>query len=278
MHRVSDLLFLERSVPRFHNMSSCLGFVVMLVCRRHAWAPSIHCVHSKQTRKKCWLVIDSHFPPRHLSWYLIFKSSISLEAKDLQGLPATGIPSDKIKFILIFCLNSDANLSFCVHSLVQTVHWSKIKSLCAISGHWKYFCEGDFYRNVMFVWSVDSTGVGAGHFWECQRLPKFPRKTVIRQIFPCKVSVAFRSLHCNFPCSPFRLDHNRYGRGVLAYCVKCNTFCQRRLDLECAGTEILWLECRTWKNVFIFIICIIAFSITCNNGWNQYNWLYLPQH
>jgi len=37
-------------------------------------------------------------------------------------------------------------------------------------------------------------------------------------------------------CSPFRLDRNRHGGGVLSY-VKCNIFCQRRLDLECAGTE-----------------------------------------
>jgi len=45
-------------------------------------------------------------------------------------------------------------------------------------------------------------------------------------------------------CSPFRLDRNRHGGGVLAS-VKCNTFCQRRLDLECTGTEMLWLEYRT---------------------------------
>ena len=45
-------------------------------------------------------------------------------------------------------------------------------------------------------------------------------------------------------CSPFRLDRNRHEGGVLAY-AKCNVFCQRRLDLECVGTEMLWLECRT---------------------------------
>ena len=53
-------------------------------------------------------------------------------------------------------------------------------------------------------------------------------------------------------CSPFRLDRNWHGGRVLAY-VKCNIFCQGGLDLECARTEMLWLECRTSKNISILI-------------------------
>jgi len=53
-------------------------------------------------------------------------------------------------------------------------------------------------------------------------------------------SVSNNLLRLSGFCPPFHLDRNRHGGAVLAY-VKCKIFCQRRLDLECAGTEILWL-------------------------------------
>ena len=40
---------------------------------------------------------------------------------------------------------------------------------------------------------------------------------------------------------PFRLDRNSHGGGVMAY-VKSDILCTRKLDLEVAGIEIMWLD------------------------------------
>ena len=60
--------------------------------------------------------------------------------------------------------------------------------------------------------------------------------------------------HLRLPgfCSLFRFDLNRHGGRVLAY-VHSNIFCQRRLDLECAGTEVLWLEYRNFNCILNYI-------------------------
>jgi len=57
-------------------------------------------------------------------------------------------------------------------------------------------------------------------------------------------------------CSLYGFEPNCHGGGAFWPTFNVTFFCQHRLDLECTGTKVLWLEYRT----------SIAFSITYNYG------------